>query len=471
MKKKVSLGIVFLLFPLFMFCIMDFSRETDIWFLLSHGRYILSNGIPHIEMLTMHSNLKFVMQQPGFSIIMYLLYKYVGSVGIITFIGLINILILFFLYKLCLLISSDNKYFSFLIASIIDLLLVLLFVIPRPQVISLLIFLILIYILEKYIRKDSKIVFFLPLLSLILINMHSAMWLMFFVLCMPYVVELGYYYFIKKDNRIKKLILIMIVSFIVGFINPYGYESMFYSINSYGISIINNYVTEMNNVNIFSNKNMVQYNSYLFIVLFLIQLIIIILNRKKYTIHEYLLFFGLSLMAFMNLRNISIFLLCSFPFVIKPIIKKFKTVISIKIFAIFIVAILSFYIYNCINGTYVIKDKKMSDILVYMNNNYSKNIKIFNYFDDGPYLEFNNYRAYIDTRAEVFIKKMNKKKDIFYEYIDIIMGTKNFDEFSKEYDFKVFIIEKDSILYKKLKNNDDYKIVYQNKYNSIFEKK
>ena len=471
MKKKVSLGIVFLLFPLFMFCIMDFSRETDIWFLLSHGRYILSNGIPHIEMLTMHSNLKFVMQQPGFSIIMYLLYKYVGSVGIITFIGLINILILFFLYKLCLLISSDNKYFSFLIASIIDLLLVLLFIIPRPQVISLLIFLILIYILEKYIRKDSKIVFFLPLLSLILINMHSAMWLMFFVLCMPYVVELVYYYFIKKDNKIKKLILIMIVSFIVGFINPYGYESMFYSINSYGISIINNYVTEMNNVNIFSNKNMVQYNSYLFIVLFLIQLIIIILNRKKYTIHEYLLFFGLSLMAFMNLRNISIFLLCSFPFVIKPIIKKFKTVISIKIFAIFIVAILSFYIYNCINGTYVIKDKKMSDILVYMNNNYSKNIKIFNYFDDGPYLEFNNYRAYIDTRAEVFIKKMNKKKDIFYEYIDIIMGTKNFDEFSKEYDFKVFIIEKDSILYKKLKNNDDYKIVYQNKYNSIFEKK
>ena len=183
MKRKVSLGIVFILFPLFMFCIMDFSRETDIWFLLSHGRYILSNGIPHIEMLTMHSNLKFVMQQPGFSIIMYLLYKYVGSVGIITFIGLINILILFFLYKLCLLISSGNKYFSFLIASIIDLLLVLLFVIPRPQVISLLIFLILIYILEKYIRKDSKIVFFLPLLSLILINMHSAMWLMFFVLC------------------------------------------------------------------------------------------------------------------------------------------------------------------------------------------------------------------------------------------------------------------------------------------------
>ena len=471
MKKKVSLGIVFLLFPLFMFCIMDFSRETDIWFLLSHGRYILSNGIPHIEMLTMHSNLKFVMQQPGFSIIMYLLYKYVGSVGIITFIGLINILILFFLYKLCLLISSDNKYFSFLIASIIDLLLVLLFIIPRPQVISLLIFLILIYILEKYIRKDSKIVFFLPLLSLILINMHSAMWLMFFVLCMPYVVELVYYYFIKKDNKIKKLILIMIVSFIVGFINPYGYESMFYSINSYGISIINNYVTEMNNVNIFSNKNMVQYNSYLFIVLFLIQLIIIILNRKKYTIHEYLLFFGLSLMAFMNLRNISIFLLCSFPFVIKPIIKKFKTVISIKIFAIFIVAILSFYIYNCINGTYVIKDKKMSDILVYMNNNYSKNIKIFNYFDDGPYLEFNNYRAYIDTRAEVFIKKMNKKKDIFYEYIDIIMGTKNFDEFSKEYDFNVFIIKKDSLLYKKLKKDDSYKIVYQNKYNSIFEKK
>ena len=56
MRKKVSLGIVFVLFPLFMFNLIDFSRETDIWFIFSHGRYILSNGFQEVQLRKLRSS-------------------------------------------------------------------------------------------------------------------------------------------------------------------------------------------------------------------------------------------------------------------------------------------------------------------------------------------------------------------------------------------------------------------------------
>lgn len=308
MKKKYSLGIVFLIIPILLFSFINFSRESDIWFLISHGRYIISHGFPHIEMLTMHSNFKFVMQQSGFSIIVYLLYKYIGSVGIIAFLGILNAFIIFFLYKLCLLLSSNNKYFSFLFAAIIDLLLELSFIAPRPQVLSLLLFLILIYLLEKYVKNDSKIIYFIPLVSLILVNMHSSMWLLLFVLCLPYVVELFIDLTLKKNKKIIKLIIVLFISFGVGFINPYGYEAMFYVFNTYGISAINSYITEMGMVNFFSNSDIISYNSFLIIFCIVIEVVIILKNIRKYSIHSILLFLGLALMSIMNIRNFSIFL-------------------------------------------------------------------------------------------------------------------------------------------------------------------
>ena len=118
--KKINLGYIYFILPLLFFMFLDFSRESDIWFLLSHGKYIFYNGFPHVEFLTIHDGLHFVMQQWLFSFIVYFLYHYVGSIGIVLFVGLINILIMIFLYKLCLLLCN-NKYISCFIAVVIDL--------------------------------------------------------------------------------------------------------------------------------------------------------------------------------------------------------------------------------------------------------------------------------------------------------------------------------------------------------------
>ena len=173
-NKKISIAYLFFILPVFFFLLIDYSDQVeDVWFLLAHGRYVINNGIPHTEILTLHKGLHFVMQQWAFSTILYAIYHSFGSIGVNILLGIINALIIFFLYKTCMILSKNNKYFSCIMASIIDLLLELNFVIPRPQIISLLLLIITLYLLEDYLNNNSNKIYFLPVVSIILINFHE----------------------------------------------------------------------------------------------------------------------------------------------------------------------------------------------------------------------------------------------------------------------------------------------------------
>ena len=462
MKKKIELSYIYFSLPLLFFLFIDFSKEKDIWFILAHGRYIFNNGFPHTEFLTFHEGMHFVMQQWGFSFISYILYHYIGSIGVICFIGILNLFLLFILYKLCFLISN-NKYASCLVASLIDLLLQLNFIVPRPQVFSLLILLLVVYILE---RKDKSI-YFLPLLSLLLINFHASMWLMLFILCMPFVCE----YIIKKDKFIVKLIFMMIISAIVGFINPYGFEAMSYVFFSYGINVINKLVTEMHPVSL-SGGNLIVYNSILFLITFIILVFSVVKNYKKHSIHSILLILGLSLMAFINLRSIALFMVCALPYIVYLFNIKIEYVTNFKYLIIIFFLGLSLFLYNFYDGKYKLRDDSMSEAVSYLNDNYNKNDMIlYNDLDYGPYLEYNGYKVYLDTRVEVYVKKFNHKYDILDEYYDVVFGKIDYSKFINKYKFTHFVVYDKGYLFSYLKNNSSYKEVFTSRENfSIFER-
>ena len=113
MKKKISISYLYFLLPLFFFAFIPYATQVeDVWFLLSHGKYVLEYGIPHTEFLTIHHGLQFVMQQWGFSTLLYSFYHLFGSIGVFLLLGIINFFIVFFLYRFCMVLSSNNRYFS-----------------------------------------------------------------------------------------------------------------------------------------------------------------------------------------------------------------------------------------------------------------------------------------------------------------------------------------------------------------------
>ena len=89
---------LFFIIPIIICIIKTINLDNDIWFLLNHGKYVLSHGIPTIEPFTIHSNLSFVMQQWLTSSIFWIIYKNIGPWGLVGLVQLVNILIIDFLY-------------------------------------------------------------------------------------------------------------------------------------------------------------------------------------------------------------------------------------------------------------------------------------------------------------------------------------------------------------------------------------
>ena len=128
-KPSKWLSYLYFILPIGLITKMNVGKEADIWFLLSYGKKIVTSGFPKYDFLSMHEKFSFVMQQWLSALSFYQVYKLLGGVGLFLLVFIINALIIFFLYKLCMLLS-DNKVFSSVITTcIIDILLQIFFIV------------------------------------------------------------------------------------------------------------------------------------------------------------------------------------------------------------------------------------------------------------------------------------------------------------------------------------------------------
>lgn len=461
MKKNISIHFLYFFIPIFICSIINVYKECDVWFLLNHGRYVINNGFPLIEPFTIHNGLSFIMQQWLASIIFYIAHSLLGIYGLKILLQLVNILMLYIFYKICM-ITSNNQKVSIVLSSVTQTLL-LIFYVPRPWIFTFLNLAILLYILEYFFKnKKYKFLFLLPVISLLQINIHSSMWFMLFIFILPYLAEL----FIKhKYKDILIYLLLMIFMFIMGFINPYGIDNILYIFKSYGDLYINRLIIEMQPFTLMPNSECFVYS-----ILLLILVIIILGLRiyfRKIKIRHLFLFIGLMLMSFMNIRSIPLFIIGTIPFLSDCIqIPDRKKFISVNISIYVMVAIIIFTtmfinIKDDINKKYIDLIIKRYDI---------NKIVLYTDYDVGSYAEYRGVKVYIDSRAEVFIKRINKKKNILEEYYNLCYGKLDYDKFMNKYNFTHLIVKNNSWLNTKISNDDNYIVIYSNKDKTIYEK-
>ena len=137
--------------------------------------------------LSMHSDMKIVLQQWLSTVIFYLAYSRLGIIGLSIVLYICFACICVLSYKTILLITG-NELVSAVLAAVIDILLFNPFIVTRPQVFTYVILLFEIYLLEKHAQtKKYKYLIGIPLLSLAQINLHASMWPMMFVFMLPYI--------------------------------------------------------------------------------------------------------------------------------------------------------------------------------------------------------------------------------------------------------------------------------------------
>ena len=463
-KPSTIVIIIFLFIP-FIPILMDvFKLDNDFWFLINTGKYIINSGIPHIEPFTIHSNFSFVAQQWLTDIIFYLIYNKFNIYGMYIFILISNLIVVFLLYKLSLLINKGNKKIAILTTIIMDIFYARLFLSTRPQVFDIILLLLELYLLELFIKRNNKkYLIGLPIISLLMINLHASVWPMIFVFLLPYYVGRINLKFTTKENyKLKPLIIVTIIMFLFGFINPYGIDAMKYLFNSYGIDKIDESIKEMAPLTI---KNGIT----IYILILFIIITCIINKNKKNNLRYTLLLLGTTLLSLQHLKGELFFLVSSVIIVnnnLKDIFpeenKNSSTEINKKIKILLLTILCIIILISFKNKKYIKEaDNYYYEISEILKENKAESSVIYTGYNAGAYIEYQGFKCYIDPRAEVFLKSNNKKEDIFVEYYEFQNGKINIKKFIDKYKFDYIIIDNyENILHTYIDEIEEYTQIY-----------
>ena len=471
-KTKISKKMLFLYFNIPLLLVLAFRvNYNDIWFLLNHGRYVLNNGFPLIEPFTIHENFAFVMQQWLSSVIFYLSYSILGKYGLLILTLLVTGYIIFISYKLCMLLSDKRHTLSVILTTVMTTLLAFYFITSRPHIFTFAILITEIYLLEKYIReKDNKYLYGLPILSLLQINLHASMFFMLFAFLLPYLIDSFHYKIGSLESegyKKKSLFIVSIIMLFTGLINPYGIDGLTYIFRSFGNSYINELVNEMFPLVITDLVGKVC----LFII-FIIVCIYIFYRKSKIKPRYFYILVGTIYLTFTAYKGLAYLLIGG----ILPLadylkisfkkddetVKSYKCIFNSSVLAVIFLLIIvgtdSFvFTYRYKDGIdYLLEREKASDITLYTR------------YNDGGYPEWSGIKCYIDPRAEVFLKKNNKREDVIEEYYLLQNGELNIEEFLEKYKFSHLLITENDYMYDKINNIDNYELIYQNKSISEF---
>lgn len=465
-RRKEQLFLLFLLFIPCLFINLEFNSDT--YWLVNSGRYVLQHGIAHIEPFTLHENLRFVMQQWLSATLFALIYDALGNAFLFLLVAIVYGGILYAVFRLCMRVSENNFLVSFTVAFAVSIPLNF-FMVLRPYLFSLTILALEMNLLEAYVRTKKKaLLVWLPLLSVLLINLHAAMWPFFFVMMLPYAIDSFRFklWFVNGEGYERLLPgIAALCSLLIGFVNPYGFESMTYLFRSYGNAYVSSFINEMQSPDFKNAFGIIVFLLYLSVV------VVYCVNRKGGTKLRYaLLTIGTGFLGLSSIRSLSLFLICGIPFVAYTLRKEqiVKSTSAPKFFWLryllmgAIVALLGAFffvraarsekeaqIYLPISAVEYIKTQLDTD-----------DIRLYTGYATGGYAEFEGLRPFMDARAEVFYKSNNGQADIINDYFDMLVGKTHYSELVKKYRLTHFLVEKSDLLAVYLPKDPDYKLLF-----------
>lgn len=470
---------IVLLVLLFIPCLLvTKGLDNDTWFLLNSGRYVMNNGIPNIEPFSIHENMQFVMQQWMTDVIFWNTYDKLGQDGLFIIITICYSIIIFLMYKLTMKVSGENFFVSYSITMLSNIL-VYTYMVARPTIFTLVIVMIELNVLENFaIDGNSKVLYILPFLSVIMINLHAALWPILFILIMPYIIDslrfkIG---FLSNEGYNNKYLLLAVAAmFFLAFINPYGIDAMTYLLRSVGYPYMKK-IIELQHPYINDVAGALIY-AYIAIIIS----VYIFYKKGTSKIRYILLTVGTIYMVLTSIRNITYFAVCSL-FSLSYYLKDYKINAKVKFknsnknlrIVLGLVILILLIVFNYINKI----NRKENPGFVDLNNTIDyilekedvSKVTLYTGFNDGSLVQFRGIKSYIDPRAEVYFKRHNKKEDIFNEYFDLIYGKVYYKDVLEKYNFTHLILRKGELLDVYLMEDDNYELIYENDKYDLFRK-
>ena len=444
--------------------------DSDIYHMLAVGKAMEKYGILKDDVFFLDSGHKIVIQQWLHDLFVYKVYGICGKPGILLVTLAVSILFIVLAVRVTKYYGLDSRL-ALTTALIVCLYSNEVFSI-RPGIFTMVLLLIQMCICERY-RKNKKtlVLFALPLITLIEVNWHATMWIMHFIFLLPYLVPIPAFArkYIKLEDSsisIKKLILPMLCMTASLFINPYGLDGitiLFKQKEVYDMGIL-----EMNPPELSSR----------FAIVMIIALLVAALLYGRVKLHSsnVFLFLGTAIMLMSNARNIQMFaigliLISSDLWAAVPldkidnILQKTKTLIIVLCAALDLVLVGIMIIKTPF--IYYLHDAPSDSVLTpvvavdYLDQNASKDSRIYTDFNCGSYISWNDYKIYFCSRTEGYCPDVNGGYNLIGEYLNIFKNTEadcddTFDKFLDKYRFDYLVVETRNKMFPYLTINDEY---------------
>lgn len=487
MNKKLTIFFIIFIIIINMFSIKK-VMQNDTFFTIATGNDILQNGYDNLDHLTWHDNLEFYKLRWGFDIVIANLYNFFGFDGIYFFTVAIASIIEISLFSILIKLKI-NPIIAFIMTIFSTYLLTeKCFYTARAQIISFLILLWEVFFIEQLINKKQKRYYIaLFVLSVLLVNFHASVWWMTIILILPYLAEAILSKIYKKRNNsnriildeisIKQLVVAIIVITIGSFLSPIGtYTHTYMFKNIFGLS--SKFIQELQMTNIITSTGMLS-----FIIMFFG---ILLPTKTKIKLSDLLLFLGLYFMGIYALRNKAyVYIIGIIPLarlineffnkydnenLLEKISRNLSKNKSILVMCLIIVIFTSVNLVVRAKEEYVDNTSYPVEAVNYIKENMDyKNLKIYNGFNFGSYLEFSGIPAFLDSRSEIFCKEFNNTQ-ILQDWLDTNDGKKHYDDVFTKYNIDYALIDKNEIINTYLDRDENYNKAYEDEYFVIYIK-
>src|SRR5690606_27131083 len=225
--------------------------DTDTWWHIRSGEYILQNGIIYTDPFS-HTMLgqPWIDHSWGAQLILYAVWKVGGYLGLSVYMAALATAGMYFVYRMC----SGNAYLRafFLVLGAAT---AAVFWSPRPQMLTFFLSTVVLYLLHAYKREKKDRLWLIPIIMGIWGNLHAG-FSIGFIFMLGYIAgeTLGNLFnprgeYVIGWRGVGKIALVMLVSLAALVINPYGLQMLLVPFQTVSIGALQNFIQEWNSPN------------------------------------------------------------------------------------------------------------------------------------------------------------------------------------------------------------------------------
>ncbi len=459
------------------------SFQNDVFYTIKVGESIIKNGIDMKDHFSWIGGLSYTYPHWLFDTFIYSIYNMFGFVGIYISTITLFIVLATIMYKTTASLVK-NKGIAYIL-TVISILLLTNFIAARAQITSYILLLLALFFIEKLNEtKNKKYGVGIIIISLLMANTHVAMWPFLFILFLPYfgsfiISKIMHRFKFNSDKlnedkiNIKPLLITFVISIFMGMLTPIGLVPYTYLFNATrGISLF--YIGEHAPITI--ARHPIAYIAlYLLVFYFLF-------SKAKINIKDLFMLAGLFFLSFSSYRHLALLIIIgvySYARILTfnnkkdsedKIINFFCYVTPLAVLITFILS-MSYVVFKYnFSFPYVKESEYPIEAVKYIKKNIDiDNMRLFNNYNFGSYLMYEDIPVFIDSRAELYTDEFNKRdKEIFAEYVKALRTDHK--EVFEYYNFTHLLLYKTSLGIDKIKLDSNYIIIYEDDVFALYEK-